>query len=257
MSTVRGPRAKVRAAGARPFSRWLRRAAAFLFAVLVAFPVVLFVLFRFVPVPATPQMLVSWIGGDGADYRWVDADRLSPFLVRAAIASEDQRFCSHHGFDWQSIDKAVRAHEGGARLRGASTISQQTARSLLLLPVRSWIRKGVEAWLTVLEEALWPKRRILVVYLNIVDWGHGNFGAEAAAENYFHRSAARLTEQEAARLAAILPDPDTWRAAHPGPYVAQRSLLLLRRVAQVRRDGLDFCVRSLARGAATSRAHSY
>jgi monofunctional biosynthetic peptidoglycan transglycosylase len=160
---------KARAAAKRP--RWIGGVLASLFAVLVGMPVLILLLFRFVPVPGTPQMLVSWMTGKGAEYRWVEAGRISPFLARAAIASEDQRFCSHHGFDWNSIDKAVRAHEEGARLRGASTISQQTARSLFLLPVRSWIRKGLEAWLTVLEEALWPKRRILAVYLNVIDWG--------------------------------------------------------------------------------------
>ena len=210
---------------------------------LAVLPPVLLLLFRFVPVPVTPQMLISRLQGYGADYRWVDAAGVSPYLARAVIASEDERFCSHHGFDWGSIDEAVRAHEAGARLRGASTISQQTARSLFLLPVHSWIRKGLEAWITVLEEALWPKQRILTVYLNIVDWGHGHFGAEAAARAYFHRSAARLTAKDAARLAAILPDPDEWRAVHPGPYVAKRSRLLLGRMSAVRRDGLESCVR--------------
>ena len=121
---------------------------------------------------------------------WV-GDNISPYLGRAVIASEDQRFCSHHGFDWTSIDKAIAAHERGARLRGASTISQQTARTIFLLPIRSWARKGVEAWLTVMLEALWPKRRILTAYLNLVDWGHGNFGAEAAAQAYFHKAGRR------------------------------------------------------------------
>jgi monofunctional biosynthetic peptidoglycan transglycosylase len=128
-------------------------------------------------------------------------------------------------------------------LRGASTISQQTARSLFLFPVRSWIRKGLEAWLTILEEMLLPKKRILALYLNVVDWGHGNFGAEAAAQAYFHRSAAALTARQAARLAVILPDPDGWRAARPGPYVAARSGVIQGRMAEVRRDRLDSCLR--------------
>lgn len=224
-------------------ARWAARVATIIFALLVPLPLLVLLLFRFVPVPNTPQMVVSWIAGTGAHHTWVDGRHISPYLARAVIASEDQKFCFHHGFDWSSIDEAVRAHEAGAHLRGASTISQQTARSLFLLPVRSWIRKGVEAWLTVLEEALWPKRRILLVYLNIVDWGHGNFGAEAAAEAYFHRSAAALTQKETARLAAVLPDPDDWRAARPGPYVAERTRILLSRMAQVRRDGLESCLR--------------
>jgi len=223
--------------------RMLKRAAALVFVLLVPLPVLVLLFLRVLPVPGTPQMLVSWLVGDGVHYRWVDADGVTPLLARAAIASEDQKFCFHHGFDWGSIDKAVRAHEAGARLRGASTISQQAARSLFLFPVRSWVRKGLEAWLTVLEEALWPKRRILAVYLNIVDWGHGNFGAEAAAEAYFHTPAAALTALQAARLAAILPDPEDWRAVHPGRYVAQRTATVLERMAEVRRDGLDSCLR--------------
>lgn len=214
-----------------------------LFVLLVPSPALVILMFRGVPVPGTPQMLASWLRGDGAHYRWVDSDRIAPPLIRAVIASEDQRFCVHHGFDWGSIDSAMRTYEGGGRLRGASTISQQTARSLFLFPVRSWIRKGLEAWLTVLEEALWPKRRILAVYLNVVDWGHGNFGAEAASRAYFHRSAATLSTRQAARLAAILPDPAEWRAARPGPYVAARANLIVRGMGVVRRDRLDSCVR--------------
>ena len=223
--------------------RWAKRIAFALVLLLVPAPALLILVFRAVPVPATPQMVASWLRGDGAHYRWVEADRIAPALAQAVIASEDQKFCSHHGFDWGSIDSAMRTYEGGGRLRGASTISQQTARSLFLLPVRNWIRKGLEAWLTVLEEALWPKRRILAVYLNVVDWGHGNFGAEAASRAYFHRSAAALSARQAARLAAILPDPDEWRAAKPGPYVAARAALIVHRTGEVRRDRLDSCVR--------------
>jgi monofunctional biosynthetic peptidoglycan transglycosylase len=161
------------------------------------------------------------------------------------IGSEDQNFCSHHGFDWGEIDKAVTAHERNParRLRGASTISQQTARTLFLAYPGGWVRKGFETYLTAMLEALWPKQRILEAYLNLVDWGHGNFGAEAAARAYFHSSAARLTRNQAARLAAILPDPTKWNAAEPGPYVAERARVLQGQAAVVTRDGLDFCVR--------------
>ena len=221
----------------------MKRIAFALFVLLVPAPVVLILVFRAVPIPATPLMLASWLRGEGAHYRWVAADRIAPALADAVIASEDQKFCSHHGFDWGSIDSAMQTYAGGGRLRGASTISQQAARSVFLLPVRSWIRKGVEAWLTVLEEALWPKRRILTVYLNVVDWGHGNFGAEVAARTYFHRSAAALSVRQAARLAAILPDPDEWRAVRPGPYVVARAALIAGRIGAVRRDRLDSCVR--------------
>jgi len=188
-------------------------------------------------------MLGDLLTGNAVHYSWTRYEDISYSLARAVIASEDENFCSHHGFDWRSIDKAIKAGERGKRLRGASTISQQTARSVFLLPVRSWVRKGVEAWLTVLIEALWPKERILTVYLNVVDWGHGNFGAEAAGRDYFHVSASALTPRDAARLAAILPDPDDWHPVHPGPYVASRSVTLLARMAAVTRDGLDMCVR--------------
>jgi len=221
----------------------LWRLVAILFILLVAAPIALLSIFRFLPVPGTPEMLVSLIEGKGANYIW--SDDISPRLERAVIGAEDQNFCTHHGFDWKNIDKAVQdhAHHPNKPLRGASTISQQAARTLFLVPMRSWIRKGLEADLTVLMEELWPKKRILHVYLNLVDWGKGNFGAEAASEAYFHTSAERLTPNQAARLAAILPDPSKWNAAAPGPYVAGRARVLLGQAAVVTRDGLDFCVR--------------
>jgi monofunctional biosynthetic peptidoglycan transglycosylase len=161
------------------------------------------------------------------------------------IGAEDQNFCTHHGFDWDAINKAVDDHKRHPKkpMRGASTISQQTARTLFLVPMRSWIRKGLEAYLTVLIEQLWPKKRILDAYLNTVDWGDGIFGAEAAAAAYFGTDAASLTAAEAARLAAILPNPHKWKAAHPGRYVARRAGMLQGRSAMVTRDGLNFCVK--------------
>ncbi len=224
---------------------WVRRALAVVFALLVPAPIILILIFRFVPIPGTPQMLFSLVTGHGAHYAWRGSDSISPALGRAVISSEDQRFCSHHGFDWKNIDEAVRQHERHPRkqLRGASTISQQTARSLFLLPVRSWIRKGMEAYLTVLLEALWPKERILTVYLNVVDWGNGNFGAEAAAQAYFHEPAAAISRTQAARLAAVLPDPSRWQAARPGPYVAARTHALGTQMQDVAAGGLDWCVR--------------
>lgn len=222
---------------------FLWRTIAILFILLVPAPILLLSLFRYVPVPGTPEMLLSLIEGKGASYSW--SDDISPRLERAVIGAEDQNFCTHHGFDWKSIDKAVQDHEHhpGKPMRGASTISQQTARTLFLLPVRSWVRKGLEAYLTVLMEQLWPKKRILTAYLNLVDWGDGIFGAQAAAQAYFGTDAASLTEAEAARLAAILPNPHKWRAAHPGRYVRRRTANLEGRSAMVVRDGLNFCVK--------------
>ena len=224
-------------------SPWLRRTLAILFFFFVPAPIILILIFRFVPIPFAPEMLVPLVKGEGVHYRWVERYDIAPALTRAVIASEDEDFCTHHGFDWNDIHAAIRAHEHGRRLRGASTISQQTARSLFLLPIRSWVRKGVEAYLTVLIEALWPKTRILTAYLNLVDWGHGNFGAEAAAQSYFHKPVSALTSRQAAGLAVVLPDPDKWRAARPGPYVAARSDTILARMNEVRRDGLDWCMK--------------
>jgi len=222
---------------------WLWRVCALLFILLVPAPIVLLLVFRFLPVPGTPEMLVSLVQGKGAYYRW--SDNISPRLERAVIGAEDQNFCTHHGFDFAAISKAMEDHKRHPNkpMRGASTISQQAARTLFLVPMRSWIRKGLEAYLTVLVEGLWPKKRILTAYLNLVDWGDGIFGAQAAADSYFGADAASLTSAEAARLAAILPNPHKWKAAHPGRYVARRAGMLQGRSGMVARDGLNFCVK--------------
>ena len=222
---------------------WLWKLLFGLFVLLVPAPIILLLVFRVLPVPGTPEMLLSLVQGKGASYHWTDD--ISPRLERAVIAAEDQNFCTHHGFDWVSINKAMQDHDRhpAKPMRGASTISQQAARTLFLLPARSWIRKGLEAYLTVMLETLWPKKRILVAYLNLVDWGNGIFGAEAAADAYFGTDAGSLDNAQAARLAAILPNPHKWKAAHPGRYVRHRTGLLESRSAMVTRDGLNFCVR--------------
>ena len=214
-----------------------------LFVLLVPAPVILILIFRFLPIPGTPAMLISLAQGKGASYSW--SGDISPRLERAVIAAEDQNFCRHYGFDWAGIQKAMEEHKRrpGRPMRGASTISQQAARTLFLVPMRSWIRKGLETYLTVLIEGLWPKKRILEAYLNTVDWGDGIFGAEAAARAYFGTDAASLDGTQAARLAAILPNPHKWKAARPGRYVRQRTGLLQGRSAMVTRDGLNFCVK--------------
>ena len=222
---------------------WLRRIFAVLFALFVALPVVFLLIFRFVPIPFTPEMIVPLVKGEGVRNHWVAHRDIAPALTRAVIASEDNDFCTHHGFDWKDIHEALKEHARGKRLRGASTISQETARTIFLFPVRSWVRKGVEAYFTVLIEFLWPKERILTAYLNLVDWGHGNFGAEAASQAYFHKSASQLSTTQAARLAIILADPDVWKAARPGPYVAARTGTILARMNEVTNDGLDWCVK--------------
>ena len=210
--------------------------------IFVLLPVGLILLFRFVPPPVTPLMIITWVSDGTLSKRWVPLDDISPNLVRAVIASEDGKFCSHHGFDFQAIDKALVRNAEGDNLRGASTISQQTAKNLFLWANRTWTRKSVEAYLTVLIELMWTKRRIMETYLNIAEWGPARFGAEAAAEGNFRKAAAKLSLSEAARLAVILPSPRNYRADRPGPYVVRQSAVIEARVGEVRRDRLDSCI---------------
>jgi monofunctional biosynthetic peptidoglycan transglycosylase len=195
--------------------------------------------FRFAPVPVSGLMvqrrIESWSGGKPyvSRHRWVPLEEISPNLGAAVIAAEDQNFTEHFGFDWQAIEKAVQHNEHSRRKRGASTLSQQTAKNLFLWNSRSWTRKGLEAWFTLLIEADWPKRRILEVYLNIVEFGDGIYGAEAAARTYFGKPAARLTPAEAALLAAVLPNPRKFRANAPSDYVRGRQAWILNQMRQL------------------------
>ena len=155
-------------------------------------------------------------------HTWVDLDRISPNLPLAVVASEDQKFPEHWGFDVSAIEKAYALNQHSHRVHGASTISQQVAKNLFLWSGRSYFRKGLEAYFTILIEALWPKRRILEVYLNIAEFGYGTYGAEAAAQRYFRKPASRLSRDDAAVLAAVLPNPERFSAAAPSRYVQQR-----------------------------------
>jgi monofunctional biosynthetic peptidoglycan transglycosylase len=159
-------------------------------------------------------------------HAWTDWDRIAGPMKVAVIAAEDQRFPTHHGFDLESIDRALAERERG-RIRGASTISQQVAKNLFLWPGRSWLRKGLEAYFTVLIETLWPKRRILEVYLNIAEFGRGIYGVDAASQTFFGKPAARLTTEEAALLAAVLPSPKRFHANAPSAYVRSRQQWIL------------------------------
>jgi len=163
-------------------------------------------------------------------YQWRDAGRISRNLPIALVAAEDQNFPDHNGFDFKAIDKAMANNKRGRRIRGASTISQQLAKNLFLWQGRSYLRKGLEAWYTVLIELTWPKSRILEVYANVVEFGDGIYGAEAAAQAFFHKPAARLTPAESARLAAVLPSPRRYDAGRPGPYVQRRARWIERQV---------------------------
>jgi monofunctional glycosyltransferase len=185
------------------------------------------VLYRAVPPPATPLMLIRAAEGYGLTKTWRPLDAISPQLIRAVLAGEDQKFCEHHGFDWDAIREAWRRYrQGEGRLRGASTISMQTAKNVFLWPGRDWVRKALEAYFTVLIELAWGKERIIEVYLNVIEWGPGIYGAEAAAQFYFHKSARALTADEASRLAAIVPDPRQWSASRPDRLVISRAAFI-------------------------------
>jgi len=209
---------------------------------LLVGPLLLILLFRFVPPPVTPLMLLRLAEGYGLHHHWVPIGRISPVMVEAAVASEDQLFCREKiGIDVDAFAAQFALWQRGERPRGASTITMQTARNLLLWPGRDFVRKAIEAWLTPQMALLWPKQRVMEVYLNIIEFGPGIYGAEAAAQRYFGHSAATLTREQAVRLIAVLPDPLNWSAAHPSPYVRQRDEIIGRRLGQL--GGLLDCVR--------------
>ncbi len=198
--------------------------------------------YRFVDPPATSMMLRD--RGRGLDVRHqpVPLSAIAPSLVRSVIAAEDSGFCGHRGFDFDAMSDAWERNQEGGRLRGGSTISQQTAKNAFLWPGRTFVRKGLEAWFTLLIEGLWGKRRIIEIYLNVAEFGPGIYGAEAAARHHFGKPAAQLTAGEAARLAAVLPQPRVRNAGRPGPFVRRHAATIERRATIVRRDGLAACV---------------
>ncbi|MDB5470953.1 MAG: monofunctional biosynthetic peptidoglycan transglycosylase [Caulobacter sp.] len=221
-----------------------RRLAMIVVVVGVLVPVTSTLLFRFVPPPVTLLMVQRLFEGRGLDHRWMSLSRMSPALPNAVIAAEDAGFCGHWGFDFKAMEKAVAHNQRRpGKIRGGSTISQQTAKNVFLWPQRSYVRKGLEAYFTVLIETLWGKRRIMEVYLNSVEWGPGVYGADSASRHYFGIGADQLTGAQASRLAAILPSPLKWKAAAPGPYVRKRSRRIGAASGTVRREGLAACVR--------------
>jgi monofunctional glycosyltransferase len=207
----------------------LFRAIALLLGICILASILAVLLLRWLDPPYTSFMadaqISAWIERDSTyvfRHRWADLSQISPNLPLAVVASEDQKFPEHWGFDVEAIEKAYALNQHSHKVRGASTISQQVAKNLFLWSGRSYFRKGLEAYFTVLIEALWPKRRILEIYLNIAEFGHGVYGAEAAAQRYFHKPASRLTRADAAVLAAVLPNPERYSAAAPSRYVQQR-----------------------------------
>jgi len=231
----------------RGLGRFLGRLIVVIIVMMVFVPPLGALIYRFVPPPITFLMVERLVQGHGMDYQWRPLSEISPALPQAAVAAEDQRFCLHHGFDFQAMQKAMRQNEraqarGGDKVRGGSTISQQTAKNVFLWPGRSYLRKGLEAWDTVLIETIWGKRRIMEVYLNVAELGDGIYGAQAAAQAYFHEDASDLTPAQAAHLVAILPSPLKWKAVAPGRYVANRSRRIGGAMGAVREDGLASCL---------------
>jgi monofunctional glycosyltransferase len=195
---------------------------------------------RFVDPPFTAFMLArqveAWGQGEWGfrvAYEWRDLDRISPSLPLSMVAAEDQNFAHHHGFDLQAIEKARINNAKGRKVRGASTISQQVAKNLFLWQGRSWVRKGLEAWYALLIELMWPKSRILEVYVNVAEFGDGVYGGQAAARRFWGKDAGGLSASESARLAAVLPSPRRYDARNPGPYVQRRSQWIQRQVRQI------------------------
>ncbi len=190
-------------------------------------------IYKFVPVPYTPLMAIRSIEGDEkyqTRHDWVPIEEISPYLQLAVICAEDQTFLSHNGFSRVAIEKALENNQKGKKIRGGSTISQQTAKNAFLWPGRTWFRKGLEAYFTLLIETLWSKERIMEVYLNSIEMGDGVFGAEAASQYWFKRSAKNLRAENAAAIASILPSPKRYKANPPGPYIARRTQWVMRQM---------------------------
>ncbi len=205
-------------------------------------------LYRFVSPPLTITMLGDILGGHSLDKHWVPITRIDRNMARAAIAAEDSKFCSHRGFDPQALEQAMKRNALGGRIRGGSTISQQTAKNAFLWQGGGYFRKALEAWFTLLIEAIWGKRRIMEVYLNIAETGIATYGVDAGAQRYFGHGAAHMSVSEAARLAAILPLPKKREATIPTGYTRRYGNTVARRIGIVRSAGLDHCLIGAAAG---------
>ena len=200
------------------------------------------VAYRFVNPPITPNMIGDIVAGRGAHKQWMPIGNIDRDMVRAAIAAEDSKFCSHHGFDFEAIEDAMKRNASGGRIRGGSTISQQTAKNAFLWNGGGYVRKGVEAWFTFLMEHLWGKRRIMEVYLNVAETGIGTYGVNAGSQRYFGHDASAMSATEAARIAAILPLPKKRGAIAPQGFTRRYGNTIAARIGVVARDGLDACV---------------
>ena len=221
--------------------RWLVRIFKLLALVFVLVHVYALAL-KWVPVPGSILMMQRTLGGEDFRRAIVPLERISPHLVTAVIAAEDSRFCQHDGIDFEALQKAIDENQQRGRRRGASTITQQTAKNVFFWNGGGYVRKAGEAWMALFIDGMWDKRRVMENYLNTIEWGDGLFGAEAAARVRFGKRASELTQYEAALLAAVLPNPHDWRVDPPGPYVRGRASTLQARMRVVANEGLDDCV---------------
>lgn len=213
-----------------------------LFLIFFGLSISLTVVYRFVNPPITPLMVQRYFDSSGKKSEkkicktWMPLSEISSAMPVAAITAEDQKFSEHYGFDFDAIEKAYKYNERkkGKRMKGASTISQQTAKNVFLFPDRSWIRKGLEVYFTFLIEFFWSKHRIMEVYLNVIETGNGIYGVEAAAQKYFKKPAKKLSNDEAALIAAVLPNPRIWSPAKPSSYILKKKKWIVRKMAQAR-----------------------
>ena len=224
----------------RGFFGWLLR----IVVGLILFSILWVLAYRFVPPPVTATMLGDLFAGRGIEKDWMSLDEMDRDMVRAAIAAEDGKFCQHGGFDWDAIQDAAKRNASGGRIRGGSTISQQTAKNTFLWQGGGYVRKAAEAYFTFLIENLWGKRRIMEVYLNVAETGIGTYGANAGSQRYFGHDADAMSPTEAARIAAVLPLPKKRGAIAPKGFTRRYGNTIAARIGQVRRDGLDACVYS-------------
>jgi monofunctional biosynthetic peptidoglycan transglycosylase len=223
-----------------------RRFAALIGKLVLAFlilSVLMTVVYRFVPPPITWTMIGDVVAGHGVTKDWMPLSRIDPDMPRAAIAAEDARFCTHSGFDYRAIASAAVRNAKGGRIRGGSTISQQTAKNVFLFQNGGYARKALEAYFTLLIEAIWGKRRIMEVYLNVAETGIGTYGVNAGAQRYFRHDASKLSAHEAAQIAAVLPLPKKRAGIAPKGFTRRYGNSIAKRIGVVRRGGLDACLR--------------
>ena len=208
--------------------------------IFLTFTVIPVLIYRVTDPPTTSLLLIRWAESGYEESRpiflehWKSFDRISPYLVRAVVAAEDQKFFYHNGFDWQAIEAAIKTNLSTDRIVGASTISMQTARNVFLWQKRNWLRKSLEAWFTILIEFLWTKERILEVYLNVIEWGDGLFGCESASLHYYKHTSETLSPLEATLMASVLPSPRRWSVTNPEPHVSDRQVRILKAMNQIR-----------------------